>query len=264
MIDLKTKGYTVIPNFLTQEEINFFLEHYQRIKLEDLLNHPQPISKGLPYSTHYIEKKLDQTMRDSELTVDLIDTTPLYTSTERMDMGWHQDHQNYYFNQQTYNYLNFYIILQKDDPTLSGLSVVPFDVLADMVPDKINKFINSGAKRFEKSGHMTLVFDDDLGEKYNLPFLLEEIQQSPVLYPGDLLLQRGDVIHKTQDVLTKRLALSIRATNSNAPVSLTRLQQGGAWKRDWLKNFEFEKIFTGRDVMPAKDFHENLSLAGKH
>ena len=254
MIDLKTKGYTVIPNFLTQEEIDMFLADYNKVRTNSLTNHPQYVSPATPWIHNKILPKLTQVSTSSGLKADLVEDIGSYTSTESMDMGWHQDHQSYYFYQQSYNYLNFYIILEKDDPTLSGLSLIPFDVLAELAPNHVDKFINSGAKRFCSLSNTTQVTDDNDGTNWHLPFNIGTIKESPKLSPGDLLLIRGDVIHKTQDILTKRVAFSIKYMDSSAPISLKKIRQGGLCKKRFLKDFKFEMVFEDCDIMSAQEF----------
>jgi hypothetical protein len=263
MIDLKTKGYTVISNFLDQEEIDMFLADYNQVKSNIFSNHPQPISLMTDGLSDKILSKLNQVAMFSGLTVDMLDPQGLYTSTDSMNMGWHQDHQSYYFFQQSYNYLNFYLILEKEDPTLSGLSVIPFDALTNLTPNYANELINSGAKRFHTIENITKVFDDNYGGEWNLPFDIDSIKESPELSAGDLLLIRGDVIHKTQDVLTKRLALSIRFFDSCASVSFEKLQQGGLYKKNWLKDFKFDLVFKETNSLLARDFLCRMGIVGQ-
>lgn len=265
MIDLKTKGYTVIPNFLTQEEIDIFLADYNKVRTNSLTNHPQYVSQASLDLPRKIFSKLTQVSKSSGLKIDMLTPGAIYTSTESMDMEWHQDHQSYYFEQQLYHYLNFYIILEKDDPMLSGLSVIPFDTLAELAPDHVDKFINSGAKRLQPEDKTTRIYDDDIGKEWILPINIEDIKESPKLSPGDLLLIRGDTIHKTQDVLTKRVAISIRCSDSSAPISLKKIRQGGQYKKDWLTNFKFELAFENGniDTMPLQEFYARI-MPGKH
>ena len=47
---------------------------------------------------------------------------------------------------------------------------------------------------------------------------------------------RGDVIHRTQDVMTERTALSIRCTNSNAPMNIDRMLAGCETKQHVIQS----------------------------
>ena len=260
MIDLKTKGYTVIPNFLTQEEIDIFLADYNKVRYNTFSNHPATVTRlslDLPIQ---IFLKLSKVAKQSGLQVDLLLPGGLYTSTESMNMLCHQDHQSFYFNQQLYNYLNFYIILEKDDPMLSGLSVIPFDTLTNLAPNHVSTLINSGAKRFYPLGSVTRVFDDSNGDGWGLPVNIETIKESPKLSAGDLFLIRGDVIHKTQDASTKRIALSIRWADSFAPVSFEKIQQGCRYKIDWLSMYQerFSVTFNKVETVTCQEFYEKM------
>ncbi len=53
---------------------------------------------------------------------------------------------------------------------------------------------------------------------------------------GDALVMRGDVIHRTQDTETDRLAASFRVTCSSTPVHRERLLSGGREKLRYIMN----------------------------
>jgi len=266
MIDLKTKGYTVIPNFLSEDEIAVFLADYNSAKSSNIDSHPEYVTQvNLNLPKEVLFSKLTEVSKASGLKVDMLILGGLYTSTSSMNMQWHQDHESYYLTQQLYDYLNFYIILEKEDPLQSGLSVIPFDRLAEVLPDHVDQFLNSGAKRLEPDGDTTRVWDDENGEEWTLPVNINSIMDSPKLSAGDLLLVRGDVIHKTQDASTNRIALSIRCGDSSSPISLKKLQQGCQYKQNWIKNYKFELAFENEkiEIMPMLQFYSRI-LPGKH
>ena len=41
--------------------------------------------------------------------------------------------------QQAYNYLNFYVAIEKPDPMITGISVIPMDILEAKAPDDFHK-----------------------------------------------------------------------------------------------------------------------------
>jgi ectoine hydroxylase-related dioxygenase (phytanoyl-CoA dioxygenase family) len=158
----------------------------------------------------------------------------LYADTTKFNTGWHQDHESYYYFQQNYHYLNFYIILEKEDPNKSGLSIIPFDKLREY--SGADKIIGSGAKSFHPQENSTTVISQETGEIFNIPVDIDSIALTPNLEPGDLFLLRGDTIHKTQDNETHRLALSIRCTRGDSVIKLGPLDNPCPAKQKYINN----------------------------
>lgn len=116
----------------------------------------------------------------------------------------------------------------KSEVAHANLCVVPFDRLETAIPAYVEALKGSGAKLFYPQGGVTLVCDQDSGEEFVLPVNLEELSVIPLLEPGDLLLPRGDVIHRTQDASIERVAVSFRWTHAESRISKARLLSGGA------------------------------------
>ena len=81
---------------------------------------------------------------------------------------------------------------------------------------------------------------------------------------GDLLLLRGDMIHRTQDTDTERVALSFRASSSTAIVRRDSLAEGGLYKaRMMARNAATSELMfrafdaSGKDELVA---HELLAM----
>jgi hypothetical protein len=144
---------------------------------------------------------------------------------------WHQDHVSFFIFQQHLDYLNFYIPIIKADLERSNLSVIPFDALTAAAPDEISRLIGAGACRFlPMTEGTTRVMDDEAGRTFTLPLNLDTLAVTPTLAPGDLLLLRGDVIHKTQEGATDRVAVSFRRVGTQRILKKARLHQGGPTK----------------------------------
>src|SRR5205814_6232367 len=142
---------------------------------------------------------------------------------------------------------NFYIPIIKPVRGKSNLAVVPFDVLGARSPEIAQASRGRGATRFAvKSGRMTVVHDNARGGRHGtLPFLLDDIAVTPELDAGDLLLLRGDVIHRTQDTDTRRVAASLRMMNARTRISRDEMVRGGMVKTvimTQLRN-EFQVLF---------------------
>ena len=93
------------------------------------------------------------------------------------------------------------------------------------------KISGKGAVRYEIKGKKTTLFNDNEGGKYGvLPYDINDIAFTPMLDSGDLLIMRGDLIHKTQDADTLRIAASIRVANGEYKVSKAKMVKGGMGK----------------------------------
>jgi len=82
-----------------------------------------------------------------------------------------------------------------------------------------------------------------------IPKTLDHLADTPMLAAGDLLLLRGDIIHRTQDADTARVALSYRVTSRSVVVSQRRLALGGARKAEMMANNPalYQRLFAAFD-----------------
>jgi ectoine hydroxylase-related dioxygenase (phytanoyl-CoA dioxygenase family) len=234
-------GYTVIPNFLSADEVAAFLHDYETGRTSENKNYEVTC----------------------DLVVDLLTPGAIYTDTNYVDWQWHQDHESYYTLQQHRDYLNFYIIIKKQYPSKSGLSVVPLDRLERAMPNEHTMLINNGASHFETEGDMTYYYSDETGEVMALPVNIDLMKESPELVAGDLLLLRGDIIHRTQDNTSERVAVSIRCTRGDAPITRDRLLITCPVKRRMMDNNKqtYDRIFKlldEREQLTARDLYGNM------
>lgn len=260
--DLETIGYVYIPNFLSATEIKLLASEYKHSKIVDNKNyalvHSEIAKKILGKK---IKALMDRVTSETCLTIDHITPTVNYTDTKNLFFDWHQDHESYYVYQQSKNHLNFYIPIVKPDPLLSGMSLVPMDKICEyLVGPQVNRIVNYGATRFAVHSTYTHVIDEETGKNFNIPVNLNSIAVTPAIGPGDLLLIRGDVIHKTQDNATRRVAISIRAIDGNAPVSKEKLQSGCEKKKQYIASNQqyYDSIFglfeeTKTDIIVSSD-----------
>ena len=137
------------------------------------------------------------------------------------------------------------------------------DTLEASAPDDFHKIFNSAAKRFVPEGNITKVWDDEFGGEWILPVNIDDIMDSPKIAVGDLLLMRGDVIHKTQDDLTRRVAVSVRSTKGSAIINAERLNKGCRMKQQMVRDINkkysavFEKL--NRQEVTAYEMLRELS-----
>lgn len=226
--DFDSKGFSVISNWLSTEEITLLSTDFHDSEETDNKNQKTCIAsiEVMQSLKEKVNLVLDAINAQTKLHVDLITPEAVYFSSEYMRPDWHQDHESFYFLQQHIDYLNFYIIVEKEDPLTSGISLIALDTIEEKLKYFSNSIIGQGAKTYKQQGPITFVECDDTGKKYVLPRRLDDIATSPELVAGDLLLMRGDIIHKTQDGTAKRLALSLRCTKGSAPIEKAKLLAG--------------------------------------
>ncbi|MBR1221507.1 hypothetical protein JQ557_26145 [Bradyrhizobium sp. U87765 SZCCT0131] len=115
------------------------------------------------------------------------------------------------------------------------MCLIPFDSLTAAAPDHVGRIVGGGAKRFRAENGGTTIFDDEYDTTYAMPVNLDRIAVVPQLNAGDLLLLRGDIIHRTQDSTSNRVAVSFRKVSSRSVINRRRLSSGGKTKREMMK-----------------------------
>lgn len=218
--DLETQGWVVVKNFLSSTDIDRLLVDYKTqrdyssniIKIKD--------NTLLKSSEHGLENKIipiiELIVRSTDIQLDLLGPNGIYFDTTLAELSWHQDHESYYTWQTGYHQVNFWIPLIKPNPTVSGLKVISMDVLRSKIGSLFEeRILDKGAKRFFPNGSNTHVIDDETGDEFDLPINIDSIADAPGLSSGDLLMVRGDVLHTTQDNLSHRVTLAIRAVDGN-------------------------------------------------
>jgi len=266
--DLRERGYVHIRKFLTEVELLVLQKDWADRAKEHgvsvsgnypLFNIPQIII----WRFHRKLKVVTEAVcRATGVNADTDAGAIYFSTTKGINLGWHQDHESYFMYQQHRDYLNFYIPIVKPNARLTNLCVIPMDRLRLRIPEHFGNFVGSGAKNFYPGGGETIVHDDENGSEYALPVNLEELKDTPELEPGDLLLLRGDVIHRTQDTETDRVAASFRRINSLAVIRKAKFQEGSPKKQDMMrKNGELYKPMfdcfseLGTDEVTVRQFH---------
>jgi len=263
LAQLDTKGYIVIPQFLNKEEVELLYNDYLHQGRSDNQNYSfKQVSDSVkPIIYKKIKELLVLIKEQTSLDVDLIVPGADYINSDLINFPWHQDHESFYSLQQNSNYLNFYIPVFKKYANKSGLQIVPFTNIETYIPEYLPKIKGNGATRYDTSDvTCTLVNNDETGEEYTIPLNISRISIIPNLLAGDLLLLRGDMIHRTQDTTTSRISVSFRATQGSALISKERLLSGCATKQEYIKKnpkqYEsflkaFEKL--GKDSITAHE-----------
>jgi hypothetical protein len=236
--DLATAGFVHVRGFLSTREVAKVRSDYEAQRARGAArNGNYDVPTASPLLTWHFEPKLRAVSAAvstaTGITADMT-VAGLYFATEKgVSFAWHQDHESFFIYQQHRNYLNFYVPIVKPERSRSNVCIVPFDrVDANAGRDRL---LGSGASRFFPQGATTRVCMDESGDEYVLPVDIEGLKVTPELDPGDLLLMRGDAIHRTQDTSTERVAISFRRTRSSGRISRARLLAGGLAKRDMMR-----------------------------
>ena len=263
--DLEFKGYVVIPCFLSSEELE--------ILKNDISDQN---SQGMPKNQNYRLGAISQAALDrfaakfnevstgvraqTNIQADLLVGGAYFSTEGNQSFGWHQDHESYYLTQNHYHYLNLYMPIIKPDLSKSNLCIIPFDRLKTKSPTIYNRLVNKGATHYQIEKDKTIIYNDNDGGKLGvLDYSIEDIAEIPYLNAGDLLLIRGDVIHRTQDAETLRTALSIRITSSQDKIVKDKLVRGGLKKFQMMLNnvVSYQVIFDYLDYHKVGCLHIN-------
>jgi hypothetical protein len=258
---LETAGFIVIPQFLTADEVELLVTEYNRVKAgkahDPVKNKNASVSVGLVPTglKDKIANFLTQVNLLTDLSANYVLPGVTYFDNRRVKYNWHQDHDTYYMWQNSYNFLNFWIPIVKPQHDQSGISVIPFDVIMPLIPKLAQqRLIGHGAKKFPTKTNTTVMRDDSVGDYISLDINIEEFKQTPSMAAGDLLLMRGDVIHKTENSLTRRVAVSIRVCDADYALSKAVFYTQCAYKKLYIDNdpkaYEaFHKQFVSRDFV---------------
>ena len=239
---LETKGFVVIPKFLSFDEVQELLESYQTVKKQSIFQTKNfNILSGDPSLT--LKNKaltlLDAITKSTDIKVDLLQNQLTYFDTSLVKFIWHQDHDCFYQTQDLYNFVNFWIPIKKPDINELNLELIPHNELQDRVPDFFtNMIFGQGQLTFYPSRSFTIVENHATHQKTFLNFNLDQLRETPCVNAGDLVLYRGDVIHRTENSLNgHRVALNLRAVYSNTVVYKDKFLQGGIFKQQFIDNY---------------------------
>jgi len=257
--DLETRGFLHVPAFLTPAQLQRCRDDYAASKGAGNRNYDVPrasleVVEPLRDSVVELVKQIEAHTR---LRVDSLVGSAYFATKRGVQFDWHQDHESYFMFQNHYNYLNLYIPVVKPQKDKSNLSVVAFDVLERESPATFKRIVSRGAaEEFRINGAASLLTLDDSGETIATADF-DRIGVTPELEAGDLLVLRGDILHKTQDTDTDRVSLSVRLADGNTVVRRAVLANGGLRKAQMMtRNFrDYELVFrsfekAGADHMP--------------
>ena len=241
--DLETRGYVVIPKFLSKEIIDKLIADYQGESQEGAKSN---VYKRLGViagtRSHGLDDCINHMMAqvrvETNIKVDFCHSSADYFNNNDVNFGYHQDHEPYWLWQNSYNGLNVWIPLIKEEGDKDGLYVVP----TDRVSNYYSVLWGKGANRFiDNNDGSTLMINDCLTTCSTLELSLDSIRETPILYPGDALIMRADTIHASQTKTHTRVAASIRCVNTQGWV---RRSVFTSWSNECNKLTQDDILYT--------------------
>ena len=203
--ELDSNGYTVLKNIITEPEIEKLYHTYLAIGNKKRVIVSAPNTGILNTKIHTLMSAINS---NTSLKLDIISSKVGYFDTAFYNNDWHQDHKQLLYYKDAFNAINLWIPLVKPDEHKSGLGIIPFSKLS---PTDITYFKGFGARRIVSENNRTYSLDDtNGGHRTDFSFDLNELSVFPAISVGDVLVMRGDTIHKSQDADTHRIAMSIR------------------------------------------------------
>jgi hypothetical protein len=240
---LEERGFCVIPEFLSREEIDFLVAEFDaspdyspptktKHAAQHLGDRPVAGQTGALRANAMGRKETFQRIRPrmEALAAGITGAKAalyqiLYLQTPVISLPFHQDHDHFFLTEYNRTHLNYWIPLVKPSRTEAGLRLIPWDRLGEKSPRLFNLCRRSGASRlYSLRDAGTLYLSDWSGVHYHEENLeIEEVMETPEVGPGDLLLLRLNSIHATQTTDDRRLAVSLRTCDPETPIDWHRV-----------------------------------------
>jgi ectoine hydroxylase-related dioxygenase (phytanoyl-CoA dioxygenase family) len=256
---LEEDGFIVLKNVIDSSELKLLKQDYDEVKSS------RPSSNKnyyiIPAPKHSLSNKikniLDNIAQHTSIQLDIVNAHGEYFDTELVTLEWHQDYQVFYKWQDAINSLNFWIPIVKPNAKEDGVMILPHTALREKFPNETEKYIiGKGAQRFYNSSETkTTIVDDNTDEKIEIDGNIFETKFIPEIEEGDILIQRGDSIHKTAENNNNRIALSIRCSYSKSIIDKHKFLSGGETKKRFIKNDPngYKRFFKKFEQEPNRD-----------
>lgn len=264
--DIDTKGYAIVRNFLDAEERKTLTEMYWAKRNAGVEYNPNYQIISTTLNIQSIINKLMVLKQDvnnqTSSTVDMIPNTIEFAHSDYVNFAWHQEHESYYALQKMCDFFRIWTPLVKEHADKSGMHFIPNNVLKEKYPEVAEMLLGRGATQFFVENGKTKMIDDEIDGEHILDFDLFDMAETPDINAGDMIIFRGDVIHKTQDVDTKRIASVFKFTNSQIVINKEQFFKGGVMKNKFLNaNDMYDKyrsLFEHKDEITLSDFMRGI------
>jgi len=258
--DLEIKGYCVLKNFLTESEIQFVLNDFNSSTIG--FNKNYQIKRPSLTCVQHVYSKVSALAKEiskvTDLNINMITDEYAFVDNQAINFKWHQEHEPFFTFQQLSNYAIFYMPIVKSQPNISGIDIIPFDELTKTVPEYVDLLKSNGARGFGAKGDSTIVREDSIDSSFEIPVNFENIKVTPNIMPGDLVILRGNVIHRTQDSSTARVAFTVKFTDGEHLINKSTLLSGGQTKQRMINNNKslYDRILSSminKDYVTARE-----------
>ena len=234
--DLSDRGFVVVHGLLTAAQVEGLRAAYASSERVDVAAYvaTEPRLSDIRGIIARVEALLPSIREATGMATDLVVPQGTFFATERMNLDWHTDQKSDYLFQGHRHHLTFWMPVEKPDPARSGLSVIPIDRLREHAPEAFRALSGRGSARYA-NGELDYE-DGDRERRVSCPGDLASFAESPRLLPGDALVVRSDLLHRTSDVETVRVALSLRALNGEHRLTVARLLSASSRKRARIRD----------------------------
>lgn len=256
---LDEDGFIILKNFIDSSELKLLKQDYEYNK---------SISTGAPNKNYYIinanthplvnkiKNILSDIAKNISITLDTVNTSGVYFDNRLVTLDWHQDHEVFFKWQNAINSLNFWIPIFKPNIKEDGIMLIPHSALREKFPEETKKYIvGNGAQRFYSSENKTTIINDVTDEQITIDGNIFELKIVPEIEEGDILIMRGDCIHKTDKNINGRVSISIRCLNSKDIVDKNKFLTTGVTKKRYINNNPngYKKFFKKFEQEPNRD-----------
>ena len=240
---LEERGFCVVPEFLSREEIDFLVADFEAspdysypTKTKHAARHPgdkpdaaqtgvlRANATGRREAFQRIGPRMEE-FAQGVTGAKAVLYAILYTQTPATDLRCHQDHVTFWLTEYDRTHLISWIPLVKPSRSEAGLHVIPWDRLREKSPRLFNLCRRSGASNLHslRDGG-TLYVSDWSGVHWHEENLeVKEVMETPEMRPGDLLLLSHNTIHATQTTDDRRLAVTLRTCDPETPIDWHRV-----------------------------------------
>jgi ectoine hydroxylase-related dioxygenase (phytanoyl-CoA dioxygenase family) len=236
---LEEDGFIILKNVIDSSELTLLKQDYENTKLKSSTNKNYHIINADKHSLeNKIKNILNEIAKNIPIKLDIVSATGTYFDNNLVTLGWHQDHESFFRWQTAINSLNFWIPIIKPNDKEDGVMILPHSALREKFSNETEKYIvGRGAQQFYNIYKTkTTIIDDSTDEKIEIDGNIFETKVTPEIGEGDILIMRGDCIHKTDKNINGRVSLSIRCLNSKDIVDKNKFLAGGETKKRYINN----------------------------
>jgi hypothetical protein len=226
------RGFVVLRGYLSAEQRVDVCRDFEAAP--EIMRH-EP-DRGFAYSFRFagealidaLRPQLQQTGRalagNVGGAIDLL-VAAFYFDTAGSSFGlFHQDLDPYWLFGDPTRYVNVYIPILKPDVARSNLDLLPCDAVEPRLPAGWT----SAPHQLEPCGDTYGARNLSTDATESVGFDVEPLVECPHLAEGDALVVRGDLLHRTQDAATRRVAISFRMVDPGLRVRRGALAAWGA------------------------------------